>query len=43
MIELAYHRTHREELGDLSVFSVSYLCDLCVKLYALPSLQQIRE
>ena len=38
MIEVVDHGVHREDLENLSVFSVRRLCDLCVKLYALPSL-----
>ena len=35
MIDLVDHRVHGESIGDLSVFSLRRLCDLCVKPYAL--------
>jgi hypothetical protein len=43
MIEFVVHRVDRESIGDISVFSLSRLCDLCVKLMPSFALQRIRE
>jgi hypothetical protein len=34
VIEAVEHRVHKEDIENLSVVSVVYLCDLCVKFFA---------